>query len=273
MSINCNCDCPEISSATFLITSVCKEKIMCCCDKSNNCCKSTKCHKSKKNKFTDSSLSLSSSNSNFSNLGFNNFSNLGSNNFSNVESKDLFFDSSSIDYCDCPNNILYESNDCSKFSKSSKSSKSSKYSCDSNSTCDSKSNCEIVRDKCCYQAKCYPCIKVKDGGYFSMSLNVTANPTTYSTPGEIIIYTYTITNTGTNTLMYPIIIHDSLIGDTTTNHLYITPNNSHIITRYYTIKNNDLTQPFLVSTIYLRINLNYKKNLCTPLQTIAINRI
>jgi len=76
-----------------------------------------------------------------------------------------------------------------------------------------------------------------------LSLTKSANPTTYSYPGQIIVYTYVVKNTGNVTLNGPFVITDDKLGTITcqsTATPTLAPNASITCTKSYTIQAGDL---------------------------------
>jgi hypothetical protein len=83
------------------------------------------------------------------------------------------------------------------------------------------------------------CLKTRCG-YVSIKLGVVAAPTTYTTSGEDITVTYTITNCGNSVLCLPIQIVDSKLGTTILNNVIIQPGQSQSFDRVYTTVTSDL---------------------------------
>jgi hypothetical protein len=106
--------------------------------------------------------------------------------------------------CKCKRKCKKNSSSSSSSSSSCSSSSSSSSDCSDNSCSDkcSKQKCNSCYSPCSCKCKCvkeYHCIKTKCG-YYAMSLELTAAPAIYTTVGDVIVFTYRLTNTGTNRL-------------------------------------------------------------------------
>ncbi|HTP09107.1 MAG TPA: DNRLRE domain-containing protein [Anaerolineae bacterium] len=73
-------------------------------------------------------------------------------------------------------------------------------------------------------------------------LTKSANPTTYTSAGQVIVYTYAVTNTGNATLSGPVVITDDKLGSFPCGVvLSLTPGASVTCTRSYVIQSSDLS--------------------------------
>jgi uncharacterized repeat protein (TIGR01451 family) len=99
---------------------------------------------------------------------------------------------------------------------------------------------------------------------------VTVNPTFYTAVGQIITYTYTITNTGSRVIDCPIIICDSRLGSQLINYVCIPQCGSCSYNRTYTISNQDLTVSSLTNEVVAFIQLNPKAYVYTQSATVTI---
>jgi uncharacterized repeat protein (TIGR01451 family) len=80
-------------------------------------------------------------------------------------------------------------------------------------------------------------------------LTKSASPTTYSTAGQVITYTYVITNTGNVPIMYPLQINDSVLGGQVIPCTAIAPcGGTATYTRTYTITADDLNLTSITNT-------------------------
>lgn len=102
------------------------------------------------------------------------------------------------------------------------------------------------------------------------SLTKTANPTTYSAVGEVIVYSYTITNTGTVPICGPIQIVDDKLGklEYTTS---IRPGASKTFTRTYTITARDLKVDSITNTAVAHIEIKCDRVSTRPASATITN--
>jgi len=84
----------------------------------------------------------------------------------------------------------------------------------------------------------------------SISLTKSASPVVYSAAGQVITYTYTITNTGNVTLVGPFSVTDDKLGTFTclTSLTSLAPSGSGTCTRTYTITASNMTIPSITNT-------------------------
>lgn len=118
--------------------------------------------------------------------------------------------------------------------------------------CDDHRSNKYKRCNKCYRRECdcveyYPCLRTKCG-FISATLTKTANPTFYTAAGQIITYSYTITNTGSAPIYYPIQICDDKLGGQRVPPAYISPGSSQVVTRTYTISPADLADRSITNT-------------------------
>lgn len=92
-------------------------------------------------------------------------------------------------------------------------------------------------------------------GVIMASMTKSANPATYSAAGQVITYTYTITNTGTAYINYPIQICDDRLGRKIIECSNIAPGSSQSYTMTYTILPSDLLVPNItnIATAYIQV--------------------
>ena len=74
----------------------------------------------------------------------------------------------------------------------------------------------------------------------SLSLNKTSDRTTYTSVGDVIVYTYVVTNTGSTTLTGPFTVTDDKLGTLTCGSGSLAPGASVTCTMSYMIKASDL---------------------------------
>lgn len=122
----------------------------------------------------------------------------------------------------------------------SKSKCSSCYKCESECCCKKK--------KCCkdpYNIKYVPCYKTRCG-IITAALSATASPAQVTAVGQIITYSYTITNTGSDMIRYPI----KLIDRTGKENFcaMIAPYSSQTFTSTYVVLASDITAGTIVNT-------------------------
>lgn len=140
----------------------------------------------------------------------------------------------------------------------------------SSSDSDSES-CHKKKKKCCCCIKYYPCLRTKCG-FFSFTVGVTASPTSYSGTGTVITYTYTITNTGTEPMVYPILICDSFLGGQQAPFAYVAPCGGTLIaTRDYTTTATDVANVSgIVSSVTIYSDVSKCKYLCSQPATVTV---
>ena len=93
-------------------------------------------------------------------------------------------------------------------------------------------------------------------GSISADLSITAAPTEYSNEGEVITYTYTITNTGSKCISYPVTIYDNILGQLELPFVNIAVNESASFLIRYTITQADIDKPDITNIAYAVIRLN-----------------
>jgi hypothetical protein len=139
--------------------------------------------------------------------------------------------------CECkftsctPPKCLYPK-DCSKLCcKQSSCNDCKKKKCKKHHRCSNK--CDCPKDKFA------PCLK-KGCCLISISLNVTTEPLIYTTVGQQIVYTFTITNTGNETICFPIQVVNDLLGRYDICYGSLAPNATVSTTAQHTITAADL---------------------------------
>lgn len=128
----------------------------------------------------------------------------------------------------------------------------------------------------CYRHDCdcieyYPCLRTKCG-FTSAMLTKTASSARYTEAGQVITYHYTITNTGTDMICYPIQICDDKLGGYIIPHSNIPPCMSQTFSRTYTIVTPDLEQPFITNTAIAYIKVKHNKWVVTQPASATITR-
>lgn len=126
----------------------------------------------------------------------------------------------------------------------------------------------ISQDDCieclsCFQAKC---------GSLSMSLVKTSSPKFYTFIGEIITYSYVITNTGTIPINLPIEIKDNKLGTQVIAYPSILPGMSQTFTRTHPITANDLQVESITNTASAAIRIDRKRSLCSNTSSVTITQ-
>ncbi|MBN1452855.1 MAG: pilus assembly protein [Anaerolineales bacterium] len=88
------------------------------------------------------------------------------------------------------------------------------------------------------------------GGSYSLDLAITASPETYDTLGQVITYTYTLSNSGANSLTSPYSISDNTVGSISCAGATspLAPGASTTCTGTYTITQADLDKGFVTNT-------------------------
>lgn len=150
-------------------------------------------------------------------------------------------------------------------------------SCCKRDRCNKKRDSRKKKDKCnkCYRRECececieyYPCLRVKCG-CISASLQVTTEPTVFTTVGQVITYIYTVTNTGNAIINDPIQIVDDRLG-TQFSQAYIMPGGSQSFSRTYTVGAADLTAGSLTNNATAYIQVKRCKGVVTPSAEVTI---
>jgi hypothetical protein len=149
-----------------------------------------------------------------------------------------------------------------------------KKRCDSSD--DSERKCKKSCQKC-RRSKC-KCIKITPylhvrRGYVSATLTKTANPTTYTSAGENILYSYTITNTGTAPICYPINICDDKLGGWLIPTSSILPGASQTFNRSYTTTTEDVAGGNIVNIASASIQVKPCKWVSTPAATATVTHL
>ena len=134
---------------------------------------------------------------------------------------------------------------------------------------DSKKRCNKCYRHDCECVEYFPCLRVKCG-FISATLTKIPNPTFYTAAGQVISYTYRITNTGSATICYPIQICDDKLGGWQIPCSYILPCSSQDFTRTYTIAAADLTVQSITNTATAYIQVKCKKWVCTQPSSATI---
>lgn len=128
--------------------------------------------------------------------------------------------------------------------------------------------------KSCCKSKCGPkicsVVKVKCG-CMSATLAITASTGTYSTLGQVITYTYTISNTGTVPINNQIQINDSRLGTRYLPCTYIGCGMTGNFPRTYNITSADLAATSLTNNATAFIHAKRCKYVCTNQATVTIN--
>lgn len=134
----------------------------------------------------------------------------------------------------CFNQSQYNSSACCE--------SSCKSSCDPCGKSYKKSCCRPKRrsckksKKCCKRQCCpqyYPCIRTRCG-FYSVMLTVVANPTQFATIEDVISYAFTVRNTGSEPICYPITIQTDKLGSTTIVPGYLAPGQSYTASALFT---------------------------------------
>lgn len=110
--------------------------------------------------------------------------------------------------------------------------------------------CECIEYVSCFKTKC---------GFISASLAKTVSPTFFTAAGQIITYTYTITNTGNVPICDAIRICDDRLGGQIIPGSFILPGASQAFTRTYTTIASDLLAPSITNTAVAYIEVDCRK--------------
>lgn len=130
---------------------------------------------------------------------------------------------------------------------------------------DEDDGCRKKNKRCnkCFRHNCscvefFPCLRVKCG-CITASLVKSASPNFYTAVGQVITYTYTITNTGTAPICYPIRICDDKLGGQIIPRAFIQPGASQSFIRTYTITSSDLAVQGITNTASAYIEVKCRK--------------
>lgn len=128
----------------------------------------------------------------------------------------------------------------------------------------------------CYRRECdcieyYPYLRVKCG-CASATIAVQAAPEVYTAAGQVITYTYTITNTGTVPITGPLQICDSRLGGQIIPCTLICPSQSVSFTRTYTILPQDLQSAEIISMATAYIQIKKHKGIVTCPAVVMVTR-
>jgi hypothetical protein len=104
----------------------------------------------------------------------------------------------------------------------------------------------------------------------SAELTKSASPTVYSAVGQIIVYQYSIKNTGSAVICFPIEICDDQLGSQFIRSM-IMPGETKTFTRTYTITQADLSKTSITNTAQAFIHVKCKKLVCTNSSSATIN--
>lgn len=132
--------------------------------------------------------------------------------------------------------------------------------------------------KCGDDRKTCPCInyvsrlRVKCGN-ISATLTKTSSVTSYIDNGEIITYTYEITNTGTAPICYPIKICDDVLGSMLINMAKIRPGESAQFSRNYTVTILDVQSPGITNSAIAYIQVSDKNWVYTNCSTVTVTMV
>lgn len=130
------------------------------------------------------------------------------------------------------------------------------------------SSCGSSCNSCC---KTYDCVKTRCG-FISLVLNVVAAPTTYTAAGEVIVFTYSVTNLGTDYFSGCLTINSTLLGDQFLTGIVLAPGLSQNFTRNYTITAADVLLPSLTITSYVKATI-CGKCLCYRAPATVLTRV
>lgn len=91
-------------------------------------------------------------------------------------------------------------------------------------------------------------------GYLTASLGMTASPSTVTSVGQIITYTYTLTNTGSSIIKYPVEICDNRLGSQCIRCVLLYPGQSLPFTRKAASTAADMAAPIVNSAVaYIKV--------------------
>lgn len=162
-----------------------------------------------------------------------------------------------------------DSDSCSDSDSDNCSSSSSSSSCrKKRRRCDKccRSKCCCIKYVRCYRSKC---------GDLAAILSRTVSPNSYSFPGEIITFSYMITNIGDESIRSPIQICDTKLGNQIINCACILPSMSETFKRQYVITDEDITRGSITTEAIAYIKINECKWLyatsCNGSGCITIN--
>ena len=180
--------------------------------------------------------------------------------------------------CNCgkKNCRCSEKSECSDRSEKSDYSKSERSECSRSDRSDRSERSRRSSRRChkcfksdCECVQCFPSIRTKCG-CISATLIKSANPTFYTAVGQVITYSYTITNNGSVPICFPIHICDDRLGGQIIPGSFIGPGASQVFNRTYTIVAADLLVKSITNTASAFIQVKCKKWLCTQPSSATI---
>lgn len=143
------------------------------------------------------------------------------------------------------------------------------YKKESESDCKDSGKRTCNRKQCnkCFRYNCdctevFPCLRTKCGT-ISAVLTKAVAPYFFTTIGQVITYSYTVTNTGTAAIYGTIQICDSRLGTQIIPCTYIPPCLSQTFTRTYTTVASDLMTPYITNTAIAYIQVKKNKSVST----------
>lgn len=162
-----------------------------------------------------------------------------------------------------------------KYKESSRSKESRSKDCKESRDCKKSRKNERCRECCQDECQCPVFLPVFSTcfGVISATLTKTASPTTYTAVGDLITYTYVLTNTGTDAIRYPVRICDDKLGVQILPAIFIAPGGSQTFTRTYTITPADLELPSITNCAIAYIQVDCNIFLFTPISCATINRV
>lgn len=132
--------------------------------------------------------------------------------------------------------------------------------------------CRKCRRRECECPEIVPCLRTHCG-FITAKLTKTASPTTFSTSGTVITYSYTITNTGTDVINYPVQICDDKLGGWAIPCVLIGPGSSQTFTRTYTTTPSDLSVQTVTNTATANILVSRREWVCTNPASATITNL
>lgn len=147
---------------------------------------------------------------------------------------------------------------------------SSDSDCEKRSHKNKKKRCSKCNKSRCCCINYTPCLQTRCG-CISATLTKTASPTFYTAANQQITYTYTIVNTGTTPICFPIQICDNVLGGFFINCSFIPPcSGSQSFSRVYTTTAADLLVTSITNTASANIVADKCTYVCTNQATATI---
>lgn len=103
-------------------------------------------------------------------------------------------------------------------------------------------------------------------------MNVVAAPVTYTTAGDVIVFTYSVTNMGTDYFSGCITLNSNILGDQFLTNIVLAPGLSQNFVRNYVITAADVLLPAITVTSFVKASV-CGKCLCYRAPSVVLTRV